>query len=263
MKAKLKAFWTWAVARPTVLVNIVGLAIIIFGAATYIIYNSVRPIDVLVDWTVKTTKQPVDGSMPRYNPGGTLEYISSSNKLVPAQGTLVRTFKCDAIPGMAGPRDIRLPASPVSRSPGVSDPTEVSVLVPAIIEFNGLPRTCFLRIEVCYPNVVLWRTHCEVADSNKFIVEEASLNQGEIRKQIDDLNKRIEELEAQLIDQNTSNTTTVTPQSQQRTATNNTTNNTTTNNTTNNNVATDVPEDKPSALSRIPIIGPILGGLGL
>lgn len=263
MRNKFKAFWSWAVQRPTVLVNIIGLAIIIFGLAAYIIYNSVRPIDVLVDWTVKTTKQPVDGSLPRYNPGGTLEYISSGNKLVPVQGTLVRTFKCDAIPGVAWPRDIRLLASPASRSPGVSNPTEVSVLVPAIIEFNGLPRTCFLRIEVCYQNVVLWRTHCEVADSNKFIVEEASLNQSEIRKQIDDLNKRIEELEAQLIDQNTSNTTTVTPQSQQRTTTNNTTNNTTTNNTTNNNVATDVPEDKPSALSRIPIIGPILGGLGL
>lgn len=234
---KFKTFWAWAIKRPTVIINLIGLSIIVIGSFCIFFYYATVPINVLTDWKVETTKHANGEEMPRYNPGGTLEYVSSSNKLISASGDIVRTFKCEGIPGVAGPRDIRLPASPASRAPGISTPSEISIVVPSIVEFNGLPRTCFLRLEVCYTDVILWRDKCEQSDSNKFIVEIARTDSEALGKQIQDLQAQLDELlrlqaeETGIPNSSTQQqTTTTTPQ---QSTTNNTTNNTTTNNTTN------------------------------
>lgn len=239
---KFKTFWAWAIERPTVIINLIGLSVIVIGGFCIFFYYATVPINVLTDWKVQTTRYAKGEELPRYNPGGTLEYISSSNKLISARGEVVRTFKCEGIPGIAGPRDIRLPASPASRAPGISAPSEISIVVPSIVEFNGLPRTCFLRLEVCYTDVILWRDKCEQADSNKFIVEIAKTDSAELEKHIKDLQAQLDELiRLRAEETGTSNSSTAAPRQ-------NTTNNSTTNNTTNNTIIEEQPTPEQKGL---------------
>lgn len=188
----------WVGKKPIALINLFGLTVIIVGGGSVFYHLLTKPIDVLQDWEISTTLQPINGNLPIYSPGGTLEFVSASNKLTSAEGVTTRVFDCDAI-DTAQAREIQLPPLPANRAPGFNAPRENAIVVPAVNEFNGLPRTCRLIINVCYQDVILWRDHCETARSNDFLVAEKKINAEEIRRQIDDLNKRIEQLEAQLI----------------------------------------------------------------
>lgn len=258
---KFKAFWKWAAHRPTVIVNIIGLLIIIVGGGAFFLHELNKPIDVLTDWKVSTSKSIVNGKLPEYNPGGTLEYISSANKLISADGNMTRTFKCDAIPGIAPARDIRLPQTPATRAPGVSEPSEISVVIPSIVEFNGLPRTCRLQFDICYNDVVLWRDHCETNRTNDFIVKIQEFDVKQLREQISELNRKTEELQRQIDERNGIESAPQTQSNNQssttqpRTDTQSTTNNTTTNNTTTNNTTNNPPADDGFQLKDLPIIG--------
>ncbi len=187
---RLQPVWHWLLNHPRALLNLcLGLFGILLLAGIFV-YQIVRPIDVLQDWSVKTTKQV-------YAPGSTLEFVSTSVKLVSAEGTASRIFDCDAA-GEQSAREIQLDKLTANRAPGYNAPRENSIQVPGVTAFNGLPRTCRIVFNVCYDNVILWRDHCETASSNDFHVKEDELDAESVRQQIDELTERIRQLEGQL-----------------------------------------------------------------
>lgn len=187
MKPKIVRTWNWLTGHPVAFINLV-LALI---AIVFFTYLMTKPIDVLENWNVKTTRET-------YTPGGTLEFVSSSEKLIPAEGETSRIFDCDAV-GNQSAREIQLPSVPANRPPGTIAPRENSITVPGVASFNGLPRNCRLVFNICYQDVILWRDHCESARTNDFSVKEEELDAAGIREQIKELNERIRQLESQLI----------------------------------------------------------------
>ena len=95
MKERFTNWIKWVGHRPVALINLIGLLVIIIGGASVFLYLLNKPIDVLENWTVQTTKKEVNGKLPTYNPGGTLEFISTSHKIVSAEGVTTRIFNCD------------------------------------------------------------------------------------------------------------------------------------------------------------------------
>lgn len=202
MKLKFKEWWGWAVHRPTVLVNVIGLLIIIVGGGAYIVYQSVRPVDVLKDWEIAISSAPeyrmINGVRTAiYHPGDSLVFTSKSTKVENSEGTASRMIVCEAV-GELKAREIQLDTLPATRPAGQNPERENAIVVPDVAQFAGLPRTCYLVIDIAYSNVALWRGHNEHAQTEPFIVEEAVLNPVAIRKQIQELNDKIDLLEAQL-----------------------------------------------------------------
>lgn len=182
----------WLSKRPRAVLN-VGFILFIIGLAIWVM---VRPLDVLQDWTLKTSSDEVERGVPVFYPGETLEFTSKSVKLTDNEGTTNRIFDCDPT-GKAPAREIALDKLIANRPAGYNAAKENSITVPDVIQFNGLPRTCRLVITINY-EIFPGRNLIESARTNDFIVKERSLNPKEIQEQIDKLNQRIDELEGQL-----------------------------------------------------------------
>lgn len=202
MKANFKAWWGWAKSRPTVLVNIIGILVIIFGFGGYLIFQANRELDVLKDWeiaVVPTETREVDGNtVAVYHPGDSLIFTSTSVKLTDAKGTTSRLIVCEATETQAR-REIQIDTLVAARPPGVNARAENAVTLPDVTQYQGLPRWCILTIDIVYENVLgTGRSHTEHAETEPFLVEENILNSVEIRRQIRDLNSKISELEARL-----------------------------------------------------------------
>lgn len=264
MKTKFWNWVDWAKKRPTVIINIIGIAIIVFGAIGYLIYQQNRSIDVLTDWAIQTSApaqtREIDGkTISVYNPGDSLIFTSKSTKLTEATGTTTRTIVCEAT-ATQPEREIQLDSLPATRPVGNSPKRENAITVPDVSQFAGLPRWCKLVIDITYLDVAgTGRSWSEHAETDRFLVEEASLDPTEARELIKTLTERIDELE-KLIPTNEGEISTppagATRQSNLPTTPNTTTNNTTTNNTTtNNNTTTPPPADDGFQLSDLPIIG--------
>lgn len=203
--SKVKRTVGWVIHRPTVLVNIAGLLLILLFAVSYTVYELTRPLDVLSHWEIKTssakTVKDIDGKkVSVYNPGSSLVFESESIKILDAKGTITRTIVCEATESQIE-REIQLDTTPATRPAGESPKRENAITIPDVIQFAELPRWCRLMININYENVALYRSHSERAISDRFIVEEEKLVPSAIRKQIDMLNERISELESELSSQ--------------------------------------------------------------
>lgn len=268
MRLKFRMWWDWAIHRPTVLVNIIGILIIVVGLSAYLIYQAVRPLDVLSDWSIKTSgalqTRKVEGKIVSvYNPGDSLVFTSKSTKITEAKGTTTRTIVCEATATQAE-REIQLDTLPASRPTGVSPVRENAITVPDVSQFAGLPRWCKLVIDITYENVGnTGRNHSEHAETERFLVDNPSLDPAVIRNEIKKLEERINQLESQLpLTNGTPEPITATPQNVA--PRNQITNNTTTNNTTtNNNIPTPPPADEGFKLEDIPLVGGLLQIVGL
>lgn len=182
----------WLSKRPRAVLN-VGFILFIVGLAIWLM---VRPLDVLQDWTLSTTSDEQQNGMPVFYPGETMEFTSKSRKVADTTGTTNRVFDCDAS-GPAQAREIALDKLIANRPAGYNPPKENSITVPDVVQFNGLPRTCRLVITINY-EIFPGRNVIESASTNDFIVKERELDSTEIKRQIDQLNQRIDELEKQL-----------------------------------------------------------------
>ena len=236
MKINVRKGWQWVSHRPLVLINL-SFLIVILGLFIYLMN---KPIDVLENWQVEITDvKNYDGDKPVFNPGDTLVFQSKSVKLINATGTSIRTIICEASSGRDA-REIQLDSIPATRPTGVNPPRDNAIVIPDVTQFDGLPRDCYLNFDVCYTDVILWRDHCESNRTVTFTVEEAALDPEDVKRQIEDLQKKIDLLETGTgVDTTTSTPApTTNNNSTSRTTTpapvtnNNTTNNTTTNNTT-------------------------------
>lgn len=274
MKLKALNLWTWFKAHPTALINLIGIAIIIFGIFGYVVYKATQPIDVLSDWKIAvsqpTQKRVIDGKeVPIFNPGDSLIFTSKSVKLLSAKGTTSRMIVCDATPDFKE-REIQLDTLVAARPPGVTPVRENAIVVPDVTQFQGLPRWCRLVIDVVYEDVDnTGRTWTEHAETEKFIVEEAVLNMKQLLEKIQTLEKEIVDLKSQLPDNGSEVSgvsAVVNPQpapasggtpapSQPQTNTG----------TTGGQVAQNPtpPADDRSALGRLPLVGGLLDQLGL
>jgi len=241
MRLKLIGWWNWITHRPLVLLNIAFVAVILGG----LFYLSVKPIDVLTDWKIELTDVKMyDGDKPVYNPGDTLVFQSGSVKHYNATGTSIRTIICEATNGRDA-REIQLDSIPATRPQGSNPPRDNAIVIPDVTQFDGLPRDCYLNFDVCYTDVILWRDSCERNRTVTFTVQEAVVKPEDVKRQIEDLQKKIDLLEsgtgvdtttstpAPVTNNNTSRTTTPAP----------VTNNSTTNNTTNNTTTPPAEED--------------------
>src|SRR5690606_7888845 len=120
---------------------------------------------------------------------------SQSTKLMDARGTTTRTLVCAPTPRQAE-REIQLDVIPATRPPGYSPPRESAITLPDVTQYDGLPRSCRLIIDIVYQKIALARNHTEHAESDLFLVEEVRLTPKEAKEQIEGLIRRIEELEA-------------------------------------------------------------------
>lgn len=241
IKLKLAGWYGWVKHRPLVIINLF-FVFVILGIFVYLMN---RPLDVLQNWRVELVDvvNVSESGKAVYNPGDTLVFRSSSTKLSDAEGVTTRMIVCEAT-GSRGIREIQLDTLPATRPSGVNEPRDNAITIPDVTQFDGLPRDCYLSFDVCYKDVILWRDHCEHAQTPVFTVEEGHLDDKEIRDQIESLRNQIKALEESLATGTpyvapTASTTTP------KTTTNNTTttnNSTTTNNTTNN--AAQPEEDK-------------------
>lgn len=199
---RFKQTWHWAIQRPTVIVNVIGLSIMIGGGLLSLLYFSTTKIDVLDDWRVDLVSvnnyRVVDGKRyPVYNPGGSLIFTSEANKLSNANGTTNRSIVCkptDKLPE----REIMLDTLPANRPAGETPVRDNGIVVPEVSQFAELPRFCKLVITIGYKDVVFWRDHNEYAETDYFIVEERELSPASIRSMIDEANRRIKDLENRL-----------------------------------------------------------------
>lgn len=268
-----KTWVEWAKHRPTVIINLIGISILVFGAIGWFVYQQNRSIDVLQNWTIEVSSpkelREIDGKMVAvYHPNESLVFSSKSVKVNEAEGTSNRMIVCEATDTQAA-REIQLDTLPATRPVGTSPKRENAITVPDVAQFAGLPRWCKLVIDVTYKDVNgTGRTQSEHAETERFLVEEAKLDTEGLLLKIQSLEKQTEELKAQL-PTNGGDATSVQdtppvpsrPQSSSST-TNNTTNNSTTNNTTTNNNNT-TQEDDRSALGRLPVVGGLLDAIGL
>lgn len=265
-------WFRWAKHRPTVIINLVGILVIVLGVAGWFIYQQNRSIDVLSNWTIELSSpketREIDGkTVAVYHPNESLVFASKSTKLMEAEGVTTRMIVCEATETQAA-REIQLDTIPATRPVGSSPKRENAVTVPDVAQFAGLPRWCKLVIDVTYKDVAgTGRTQQEHAETERFLVEEAKLDTEGLLNKIQQLELQINELKSQLPTNgggatSVQDTPTVPsrPQSSNST-TNNTTNNSTTNNTTTNNNTT--PEDDKSTLGRLPVVGGLFDALGL
>ena len=259
MKLKFREWWNWATQRPTVLINLIGILIIVLGTIGYFIYQQTRSIDVLTGWEIHTSAptqtREIDGKVVSvYNPGESLVFTSKSTKLTEATGTTTRTIVCEAT-ATQPEREIQLDTLPATRPVGESPKRENAITVPDVSQFTELPRWCKLVIDITYTSVSgTGRSWSEHAETERFLVEEATLNPTAIRELIKTLTERIDELEKKLPENEGSISTPPagsTRQSTLPTRPNTTTNNTTTNNTTNNNTTTPPPVEEPGFVTGI------------
>lgn len=186
---------TFAWKNRYIIINVLFIVAIIIG----FIELTTRPIDVLQDWkmTLTEVEERNKQGLAVYNPGDTLLFTSTSKKLVDAEGIISRSIVCKT-EGSVNMIDIRLDTLPAAKPSGVNKPSSNAIFVPDVARFNGLPRECHLSIDVCYKDVILWRDHCEHAQTEEFLVQEQSLGANELREEIKLLRLKIEELEHKL-----------------------------------------------------------------
>ena len=249
MRLKLIGWWNWVTHRPLVLLNMAFVLLILGG----LVYLSVKPIDVLQNWNIELTDvKSYNGDKAIYNPGDTLVFKSSSTKLYNATGTTIRTIVCEASSGRNA-REIQLDSIAATRPLGVNPPRDNAVIIPDVTQFDGLPRDCYLNFDVCYTDVILWRDHCETNRTATFTVQEAVIKPEDVKKQIEELQKKIELLEngtgvdttttgSAPVTNNNTNVSRSTPTPAP------TTNNTTTNNSTTNNTTTPPPAQEDTGV---------------
>lgn len=264
-----KVWVEWARHRPTVIINLIGISILVFGVIGWFVYQQNRSIDVLSNWTIELSSpketREIDGKMVAvYHPNESLVFASKSTKLIEAEGVTTRMIVCEATETQAA-REIQLDTIPATRPVGNSPKRENAVTVPDVAQFAGLPRWCKLVIDVTYRDVAgTGRTHQEHAETDRFLVEEAKLDTEGLLLKIQSLQDQIEELKAQL-PTNGGDATSVQDTPNNPTPRQSTTNNSTTNNTTNNNntTTTPPPADDRSELGRLPVVGRLFDALGL
>lgn len=193
-KSKLIEWGQWLLARPLVIIN---LSFVIIMMSIFLFLMN-KPLDVLQDWslTISDVKEYRDGN-PIFNPGDTLVFNSSSKKLVDADGVTSRVIVCAATSTRTA-RDIQLDTLPATKPSGINAPRDNAIIIPDVTQFDGLPRDCYLRINICYRDVVLWRDHCESQMTETFTVEERKIDPREIERQIEELRQKIKELESKL-----------------------------------------------------------------
>lgn len=262
----IRNFWEYSKHRPTVLVNIAGLLIIVFCLIGWTIYQQVRPIDVLSGWKISlepTRTREIDGKVVAvYRPNESLIFTSTSIKLTDAAGTTSRSIICDATE-LQPAREIQLDTLPATKPAGVNAGAQNAITLPDVTQYNNLPRYCFLEINVVYQNVNgTGRNWTESARTESFLVEAAALDIVELEAKIKELSAQITDLQQQLDEarsatgtQQRSTTTTPTqPQANTQSTSTPTTPTTPTQPTQ--------PQDD-SVLHQIPIIGDLFKAIGL
>lgn len=187
---------TFAWKNRYIIINVLFIVAIIVG----FIELTTRPIDVLQDWkmTLTEVEERNESGLAVYNPGDTLLFTSTSKKLVDAEGIISRSIVCKT-DGSLNMIDIRLDTLPAAKPSGFNKPSSNAIFIPDVTRFNGLPRQCHLSIDVCYKDVILWRDHCEHAQTEEFLVQEQALSANELREEIESLRLKIEELENKLL----------------------------------------------------------------
>lgn len=267
MKRSFSTWVRWAKHRPTVIINLLGMLVIVLGITGWFIYQQNRSIDVLSNWTIELSSpketREIDGvTVAVYHPNESLVFASKSTKLIASEGVTTRMIVCEATETQAA-REIQLDTIPATRPVGSSPKRENAVTVPDVAQFAGLPRWCKLVIDVTYKDVAgTGRTQQEHAETARFLVEEAKLDTEGLLLKIQSLQNQIEELKSQLPtnggDATSVQDTPTVPSRPQ--SSNSTTNNTANNSTTNNNTTQ---EDNKSALGRLPVVGGLFDALGL
>lgn len=218
-KNKFTLWLHWIAQRPLAIVNLIGIIIIFVGFSGFFIFQATRDINVLDDWTIETSNarvtRVVEGTpVSAYKPGDSLVFTSQSVKVADAKGTIVRSIVCEATADQEV-REIQLDTIPASRPAGKIPKRENAIVIPDVVQFEKLPRWCKLVIDITYENVHgTGRSQAEHAESDRFLVEEAVLDPAAIRRQVQEFEKRIEDLERQLNESGAQiqPTPTVTPQ---------------------------------------------------
>jgi hypothetical protein len=203
---KMKFQWWMTVLRqhPRAAINIAAVVVALLVLIGGLLYAAFRPIDVLKDWKIEIASAReyrdvmIDGkkvNVPVYNPGDSLLFTSTSEKLENADGTTYRYIVC--IPtGSFKEKEILIDTQPAVRPIGKSPKRENFIPIPSVSQFAGLPRLCKLVIDIGYDSVSLQRDWNEHAETGLFLVEEQELDADEARKLINELQKKIEQLEA-------------------------------------------------------------------
>lgn len=201
MNHKVVTWFNWVKHRPVAIINITGIAIIIFGLGGYLLYESVRPLDVLVDFSISVSMPKetriVDGiQYAIYHPGDSFVFTSKATKLIDITGNASRMIVCEETSTQRR-REIQLDNIAAVRPSGKLTPSDNAVVIPDVTQFEKLPRYCRLVINVTYDNISLNRSLSEHAETETFIVEDLVFDAKSLSDQISKLKLQLQELEAQ------------------------------------------------------------------
>ena len=188
----------WLLRNPIALINVIFIILIAIGFFRLM----TQEIDVLAEWDVNiveareyrnVTINDEKQSVPVFNPGDILLLISKSTKLVNANGSTARVIICAATE--TRPEiEIHLDSFPANRAAGKIPVRQNAIIIPDVTQFDGLPRTCRLTLDIAYSDVILWRDHNERAETSYFIVEEKILNNDSVLEKIKEIESQINRL---------------------------------------------------------------------
>lgn len=199
---KIGSWGRWLLHHPTAMVTSIGMAVIILGGSTWLIYQATRSVTVLENWSITASNarefKVVNGQRyPVYRPGDSFVFTSRSDKLIDAEGVVARSIVCD--PTEEHPlREIQLDTVPAARPAGNNPASDSAIVIPDVAKFEQLPRICRLVINITYPDVALYRSSAGRTMTDPFIVEETVLDSKAVRNRISELTNSIKDLQSQL-----------------------------------------------------------------
>lgn len=140
----------------TLLVGLVIGALLSLFTGAVMLYLTLNPISVIVDWSLTTDKQT-------YKEGETAYITVTYNKRFDMKGSTVRTLVCREASGKQSEYN---PAIIDAHAPPGRGKSVVSASIPPEV-ISGLPKTCFFKFDSKY--IYGFESHTQ---TNEFIVKE-------------------------------------------------------------------------------------------
>ena len=145
------------IKEKTLMISVIVGSVIMFLITLFILFATIRSVDVLKDWSLNTNK-------PSYVEGETIEVNSRVNKLIDVKGESRRFIYCTYDNRETG---YEVSVKGVNSSVGKNSSI---IITAAPMGVRPLPQSCYLLVQIRYslPMSYGFRVHTEENRSNTF-----------------------------------------------------------------------------------------------